>query len=79
MRDRYRRTLRQTAAFLLLLLPVSPAKAQQDCGPIDVHIDSQPFLGNADAPVTLVAFTEYQCRTVSEGFLQKSCLECELS
>lgn len=35
--------------------------AQQPFKPADVAIDGSPVMGNADAPVTMVEFTDYQC------------------
>ncbi len=29
--------------------------------PLDIAIDGSPVLGSADAPVTIVVFTDYQC------------------
>lgn len=30
-------------------------------GPVDIPIDSRPFLGQADAPILVVEFLDYQC------------------
>ena len=43
-------------------------------GPIEVDIENEPTIGDEDAPVTIVEFTEYQCpyckRYVDETFVK---------
>jgi protein-disulfide isomerase len=36
-------------------------RAQQPFKPADITIDGSPVMGKADAPVTMVEFTDYQC------------------
>ncbi|MEM9774783.1 MAG: thioredoxin domain-containing protein [Chloroflexota bacterium] len=34
---------------------------QQPTGPVEVGIDGDPFIGDPDAPITIIEFTDYQC------------------
>lgn len=42
-----------------------PAKAAKYKLPEKIEIAGKPFLGNAQAPITIVAFTDYQCQYCS--------------
>jgi protein-disulfide isomerase len=46
---------------LLKALATRKGRAQQPFKPADITIDGSPVMGKADAPVTLVEFTDYQC------------------
>ena len=39
----------------------TPAKASQAANEVDVFIDDREILGNPNAPITIVEFTDYQC------------------
>src|SRR5690606_29669865 len=52
---------------------VAPTEPQADptpSGPVEVDIDGAYSIGEADAPVVLVEFTDYQCPFCSRHFLQ---------
>ena len=46
---------------LLKGLTARRGRAQQPFKPADITIDGSPVMGQADAPVTMVEFTDYQC------------------
>lgn len=46
---------------LLKALATRNVRAQQPFKPSDITIDGSPVIGQADAPVTIVEFTDYQC------------------
>jgi len=46
---------------LLKSQPARRGRAPEPFKPTDVGIGGSPFLGKADAPVTMVEFTDYQC------------------
>jgi len=46
---------------LLKALATRNVRAQQPFKPSDIIIDGSPVIGQADAPVTIVEFTDYQC------------------
>ena len=50
-----------TIKAMLKALTTGKGRAQQPFKPTDVAIDGSPVLGNANAPVTIVEFTDYQC------------------
>jgi protein-disulfide isomerase len=41
--------------------PRAQARAQQPFEPVDLTVGASPFLGAANAPVTLVEYSDYQC------------------
>ena len=55
------KNLNDIKALLKALATRNVRKSPPPFKPADIAIDGSPVLGNADAPVTIVEFTDYQC------------------
>lgn len=53
--------MRREIAELKQLLQQRPQAKARAFRPLDISIDGSPYRGEADAPVTMVEFTDYQC------------------
>ncbi|HUS94804.1 MAG TPA: thioredoxin domain-containing protein [Patescibacteria group bacterium] len=47
-----------------------PQQPQQPAGPVDIPIDDGLAIGNANAPITIVEYTDFQCPFCSRHFSQ---------